>query len=85
MGVMTTKIAAARVITGTPGADRLASAGPDDTLSGGRGNDVYVVTHAGVVVSEDPGAGTDLVQASVSFALAACRTEPVLAAGRWQA
>ena len=67
MGVMTPKIAAARLIAGTPGADWLASAGPDDTLSGGAGNDIYIVIHDGVVVSEDPGGGTDLVQTVVSF------------------
>ena len=48
-------------LTGTIGAD---------TLVGGSGNDTYVVNNAGDVVNESAGAGTDLVQASVSFSLA---------------
>ena len=40
-----------------------------DTLIGGAGNDTYLVDSAGDVVQEASSAGTDLVQASVSFSL----------------
>ena len=41
-----------------------------DTLIGGAGNDTYVVDNTGDVVSEAANAGTDLVQASVTYTLA---------------
>jgi Ca2+-binding RTX toxin-like protein len=38
-------------------------------MVGGAGNDTYVVDNAGDIVTEASGAGTDLVQASVSYVL----------------
>ena len=41
-----------------------------DTMVGGAGNDTYIVTHSGDIIAESAGAGTDLVSANVSYALA---------------
>jgi trimeric autotransporter adhesin len=54
--------AAANVLNGGSGAD---------TMMGGGGNDTYVVDNTGDVVTESAAEGTDLVQSSVTFTLAA--------------
>ena len=48
------------LVTGTAGADAMAALA---------GNDTYIVNHAGDVITEAAGAGTDTVQASVSYTL----------------
>ena len=57
--------------TGNSLANILTDNGAADTLIGGAGNDTYVVSNTGDLVSEASSAGTDLVQSSVSFTLAA--------------
>ena len=63
--------AGANVIAGNTGANRLDGMGGADTLQGGGGNDTYVVNNAGVVLVEAANAGTDLVEASLTWTLAA--------------
>lgn len=62
--------ALANTLTGNASANTLDGGAGADTMVGGAGNDTYVVDNAGDVVTEASSAGTDLVQASVTYMLA---------------
>jgi Ca2+-binding RTX toxin-like protein len=61
--------AVANILSGGVGADLLDGGSGADAMAGGAGDDTYVVDNAGDTVSEGAGAGTDTVQASVTFSL----------------
>ena len=59
------------VLTGNIGANTLDGGAGADTMSGGAGDDTYVVDNAADATIETASAGTDTVQASLSWSLAA--------------
>ncbi len=56
-------------LLGGAGNDRLDGGAGQDSCEGGEGDDLYIINAAGDVVLEAADAGTDLVQASVSYTL----------------
>jgi Ca2+-binding RTX toxin-like protein len=62
---------AANILRGNGGDDTLdgGNAGAD-TLIGGTGNDTYIVSHAGMTLSEATNQGTDTVRSAISYTLA---------------
>ncbi len=60
---------AGNVITGNSGNNVLNGMGGADSMSGGAGDDTYIVDHIADLVTEAASAGTDNVQASVTFTL----------------
>jgi len=58
-------------LDGRDGDDTLTGAAGTDTLIGGNGNDVYVVDSTGDKITELAGGGTDRVESTVSFTIAA--------------
>jgi len=61
----------ANIITGNVGANTLDGGAGADTLNGGSGDDTYIVDDGGDVVTEVAGEGTDRVESSVDWTLAA--------------
>jgi Ca2+-binding RTX toxin-like protein len=59
------------ILTGNSGNNTLNGALGIDTLVGGIGNDIYVVDTLTDTITENPGEGTDTIQSSVTFSLAA--------------
>ena len=58
-------------LVGTIGNDVIDGLGGADTMSGGLGNDVYIVDNIGDIVIEAFNAGIDTVQASINYLLTA--------------
>ncbi|WP_137909662.1 beta strand repeat-containing protein, partial [Dolichospermum planctonicum] len=63
--------AANNVITGNGANNSLNGGAGTDTLIGGLGNDIYVVDSATDTITENANAGTDTIQSSVTYTIAA--------------
>ncbi len=61
----------ANLITGNTGANLIDGGAGNDTMVGGSGNDTYTVDSASDVVTELAAGGTDVINASVSYTIAA--------------
>ena len=68
------------VITGNSGANTLNGAGGADTLIGGLGNDTYIADGLDTIL-ENPGEGTDTIQADFSYVLATANVENLTLTG----
>ncbi len=80
-GLALTGNALGNLVNGGAGRDTINGGAGADTLSGGAGDDLFIVDAAGDIVVELAGAGSDTVQASVSYALGANLEVLVVAAG----
>ncbi len=75
----------ANALIGNAGANQLNGGGGADVMTGREGNDTYYVDNAGDRAIEAAGQGTDIVYASVSYALASNSQVENLSTIRWEA
>jgi Ca2+-binding RTX toxin-like protein len=68
-------------LDGGTGNDTLNGGDGIDTLVGGIGDDVYIVDTATDVITENVGQGTDIVQSSVTYTIAAANVENLTLTG----
>ena len=68
-------------LDGGAGNDTLNGGDGIDTLVGGIGDDVYIVDTATDVITENVGQGTDIVQSSVTYTIAAANVENLTLTG----
>jgi len=61
----------ANILTGNTANNTLDGKGGNDTMLGGAGDDIYRVDHAGDVVTEADGEGTDTVKSRIDYTLTA--------------
>ena len=61
--------AAANMLTGNDADNRLNGLGGGDTMAGGKGNDIYVVNHAGDQIVESNAQGSDTALSSIDYTL----------------
>ncbi|MDB9522562.1 lectin-like protein, partial [Dolichospermum circinale CS-1225] len=59
------------ILNGGAGNDILNGGAGNDTLNGGLGDDIYIVDSATDTVTENVGEGTDIIQSSVTYTIAA--------------
>jgi Ca2+-binding RTX toxin-like protein len=59
----------ANILYGLDGNDTLNGGTGTDTMAGGAGNDTYIIDSVGDIISEAEGAGTDRVNATISYTL----------------
>jgi Ca2+-binding RTX toxin-like protein len=69
------------VITGNNGNNILHGGAGTDTLIGGSGNDIYIVDSTTDIITENASGGTDTIQSSVTYTIAAANVENLTLTG----
>ncbi|MBE9220315.1 LamG-like jellyroll fold domain-containing protein, partial [Dolichospermum flos-aquae] len=69
------------VITGNTGSNTLDGGTGTDTLIGGSGNDIYIVDSTTDIITENANEGTDTIQSSVTYTIAAANVENLTLTG----
>jgi Ca2+-binding RTX toxin-like protein len=73
--------AANNVITGNTGNNTLDGGAGTDTLIGGTGDDIYIVDSTTDTITENTSGGTDTIQSSVTYTIAAANVENLTLTG----